>query len=124
MAPAPVLRGHRPLNKPPKIRYFKGKAPDAAVSSDEDDSDGEVAPPEPVQIDKTLVAGGAGRILKEPSMKVALRDVKVEGGRVLFGGKLGVVKQGEPNLYQGHGDELICSRRRRGLGGGRHGGRA
>ena len=97
MAPAPTPRAYRPLAKPSKIRYFKGKAPDAAISSDEDDSDVDVAPPEPVKLDKTLVAGGAGRIVKEPAMKVALRDVKVEGGKVLVGGKLGVVKQGEPN---------------------------
>ncbi|CAD6570134.1 MAG: hypothetical protein TREMPRED_005606 [Tremellales sp. Tagirdzhanova-0007] len=93
MAPAPTPRAYRPLAKPSKIRYFKGKAPDAAISSDEDDSDVDVAPPEPVKLDKTLVAGGAGRIVKEPAMKVALRDVKVEGGKVLVGGKLGVVKQ-------------------------------
>ncbi len=94
MAPVPTATANRPLAKPSKIRYFKGKAPEAALSSDEDDSEVETAPPEPIKVDKDLVAGGAGRIVKEPAMKLALRDVKVEGGRVMVGGKMGGVKQG------------------------------
>ena len=91
---APTAVG-RPLAKPSKIRYFKGKAPDAVISSD-DDSDVEVAPPEPIKVDENLVAGGAGRIVRQPApaMKVALRDVKVEGGRVMMGGKPAGVKRG------------------------------
>jgi microfibrillar-associated protein 1 len=91
---APTATAHRPLVKPPKIRYFKGKAPDALPSSDEDDSDVEAPLPEPIKIERDLVAGGAGRIVKEPAMKVALRDVKVEGGKVLVGGSTGGVKAG------------------------------
>ncbi len=49
---------------------------------------------EPIKVDESIVAGGAGRIVKEPAMRLALRDVKVEGGRVLVGGKEGV-KAGE-----------------------------
>ncbi len=99
MAPAPVVAARppiiaRPLPKPSKIRYFKGKAPEAALSSDSDDSDAEPPPMEPIKVDESIVAGGAGRIVKEPAMRLALRDVKVEGGRVLVGGKEGV-KAGE-----------------------------
>ncbi|ORX33934.1 splicing factor, Prp19-binding domain-domain-containing protein [Kockovaella imperatae] len=81
----------QPLVKPSKIRYFKGKAPDAALSgsdSDEDEEDQVSRPaPQPIKIDKNVVAGGAGRIVPDGNvvkMKVALRDVKVEGGRVVL----------------------------------------
>ena len=96
MAPAPASRPSRSTTvpKPSKIRYFKGKAPDAAISdSDSDEDEENHAPPETVRVDKSLVAGGAGKIIPEggvvrkivePRMKVALRDVKVEGGRVVL----------------------------------------
>ena len=87
MAPGPIVAAKRPLVKPTKIRYFKGKAPDAALSdSDEESDDERVIAPEPVKTDKNIVAGGAGRIISDggATMKVALRDVKVEGGRVVL----------------------------------------
>jgi microfibrillar-associated protein 1 len=97
MAPAPRSTV-RPLAKPTKIRYFKNKAPDAPPSdSDSDDEDQQPVAPV-VKIDKSIVAGGAGRIIKPGArngglngvgvgMKVELRDVKIEGGRVLLGGQ-------------------------------------
>lgn len=87
MAPAPKTVGNRAIPKAAKIRYFKGKAPEAARSDDEDSDEDEetVTAPQPVRVDKSLVAGGAGRIIPEGgAIKVALRDVKVEGGRVLL----------------------------------------
>ncbi|WWD21575.1 hypothetical protein CI109_106061 [Kwoniella shandongensis] len=98
--------------KPAKIRYFKGKAPTAAISSDEsdDEDDEEAAAKENErqrraqeakrERERNLVAGGAGVVLqtgegagkKVPKMKLELRDVKVEGGRVVLGGKDGGVK--------------------------------
>ena len=105
MAPTAIAANRvRPLNKPAKIRYFKNKAPEVALSSDENDSDVEVAPPEPVKVDDSIVAGGAGRIIKdgEAVMKVALKDVKVEGGKVLLGGKTGGIKQGMYLIKDGH----------------------
>jgi microfibrillar-associated protein 1 len=81
--------------RPSKVRYFKGKAPDAAPDSDSDSDEDEVRhAPEPVKVDTSLVAGGAGRIITDASalaskkgvgeVKVALRDVKIEGGRVVL----------------------------------------
>ena len=87
MAPGPTIAPKRPVVKPTKIRYFKGKAPDAALSdSDEESDEDRVRVPEPVKVDKSVVAGGAGRIVPDggATMKVALRDVKVEGGRVVL----------------------------------------
>jgi microfibrillar-associated protein 1 len=88
MAPAPAAArpASKPLAKPSKIRYFKGKAPDAAPESDSDEDDEDLKPvaPEPVKIDKNVVAGGAGRVIPEGGMKIALRDVKIEGGRVVL----------------------------------------
>ena len=70
---------------PSKIRYFKGKAPDAALSDSDSDEAEVEQKPQPTKTDKRLMAGGAGRVLQEGAkMKVALRDVKVEGGRVLL----------------------------------------
>lgn len=70
MAPAPTATANRPLARPSKVRYFKGKPLDEAVS---DESSGEeepqpqqrvkrVAPP--VQ-DENVVAGGAGRVIRQ-----------------------------------------------------------
>lgn len=100
MAPAPTATANRPMAKPSKIRYFKGKAPDAArPDSDSEEEEEEQIKPvrrqEQITIDKTVVAGGAGRVIDygsakkgkgsdEPKMKVQLRDVKVEGGRVVL----------------------------------------
>ncbi|RXK40951.1 hypothetical protein M231_01799 [Tremella mesenterica] len=92
---APPTTAKRPLVKPPKVRYFKNK-PLADVPSDSDES-GDEAPvqQEPIKVDPNLVAGGAGRLItskdlkSQPQMKVALRDVKVEGGKLLIGGEVG-----------------------------------
>lgn len=88
MAPAPAAArpASKPLARPSKIRYFKGKAPDAAPDSDSDeDEEGlKQAAPEPIKIDKNIVAGGAGRVIPDGGMKIALRDVKIEGGRVVL----------------------------------------
>ncbi|TXT13182.1 hypothetical protein VHUM_01583 [Vanrija humicola] len=79
MAPAPP----RPAVKPQKVRYFKGK-PVGAVASDSDSDEEEdvVIPKRTVpKIDESLVAGGAGRIIKEgkPIIKMELGSVKVGG---------------------------------------------
>lgn len=87
MAPAPP----RPAVKPQKVRYFKGK-PVGAVASDSDSDDDEdvVIPKRTVpKIDESLVAGGAGRVIKEgkPIIKMELGSVKVGGdGGVKHGG--------------------------------------
>jgi microfibrillar-associated protein 1 len=89
---------NRPLAKPSKIRYFKGKAPELAPSDSESEEDEAVEQERQKaeaerrrKAEKNLVAGGAGRIIKPGqaigSMKVELKDVKVEGGRVLLGGQ-------------------------------------
>ena len=104
MARALAATTNRPVPKPSKIRYFRGKAPTAAAaSSDEDDSDAEVASPEPVKVDRDLVAGGAGRVVREPAMKVALKDVKVENGRGLMGGKAEV----KPGRWTMQGPKVV-----------------
>ncbi|WOO85041.1 putative protein [Vanrija pseudolonga] len=79
MAPAPP----RPAVKPQKVRYFKGK-PVGAVASDSDSDEEEdvVIPKRTVpKIDENLVAGGAGRVIKEgkPIIKMELGSVKVGG---------------------------------------------
>ena len=95
MAPAPAPARQKPAARPSKVRYFKGKAPDAAPDSDDDSDEDEVLQaPEPVKVDRSLVAGGAGRVIPDGSalasqkstgeVKVALRDVKIEGGRVVL----------------------------------------
>lgn len=95
MAPAPAPARQKPAARPAKVRYFKGKAPDAAPDSDDDSDEDEVQQaPEPVKVDRSLVAGGAGRIIPDGGtlasrkgageVKVALRDVKIEGGRVVL----------------------------------------
>jgi microfibrillar-associated protein 1 len=109
MAPAPApSRSSRPtpVVKPAKIRYFKGKAP-LLPTSDSDSNDDDNTPaelPKP-RMDKNVVAGGAGRVIPQGTqgggMKVALRDVKVEGGRVLLGGK----DQGEEDEDEDDDDE-------------------
>ncbi|RSH92283.1 hypothetical protein EHS25_008698 [Saitozyma podzolica] len=87
MAPAPTATANRPLARPSKVRYFKGKPLDEAVS---DESSGEeepqpqqrikrVAPP--VQ-DEDVVAGGAGRVIRQGGavgMKMDLGGVKLGG---------------------------------------------
>ncbi|KAL7420062.1 hypothetical protein Q5752_005027 [Cryptotrichosporon argae] len=100
----PPLPGSRitatPAQKQEKVRYFKGKpiggpAPDS--DSDSDDAAPEPplkgrAPAAPKQ-DPRLVAGGAGRVIGDAKgIKLQLRDVKVEGGRVVLGGVHGGVK--------------------------------
>ncbi|OCF32520.1 hypothetical protein I316_05700 [Kwoniella heveanensis BCC8398] len=92
----------KPMAKPAKIRYFKGKAPEAPRSDSESDSDNEDQQQqinrnkrqESSKDEQRYVAGGAGRLYTPGSgapakqgMKVELRDVKVEGGRVLLGGQ-------------------------------------
>ncbi|KAK8847484.1 hypothetical protein IAR55_005342 [Kwoniella newhampshirensis] len=128
MAPAPKPTGgssSRPMVKPSKIRYFKGKAPTAAIASDEDDSDDDggaaqarqeaVALEAKRKAERNMVAGGAGRVLqtgdaatkgsKVPKMKLELRDVKVEGGRVVLGGRDGGVKAEESSEEEETDDE-------------------
>ena len=99
----PAATMKQPLIKPTKIRYFKGKAPDAAPSDSDSDEDEDARPaaPPPVKVDKNIVAGGAGRIVPDGGaiMKVTLRDVKVEGGRVVL-----------PNAAK-EGEQLARSRR-------------
>lgn len=87
MAPGPTATANRPLARPSKVRYFKGKPLDEAVS---DESSGEeepqpqqrikrVAPP--VQ-DENVVAGGAGRVIRQGGavgMKMDLGGVKLGG---------------------------------------------
>lgn len=93
---------NKPLTKAPKVRYFKGKAPDAAPSDSDSDNEDEVKPQqlELKKVDDRIVAGGAGRVIQQgdeslPKMKLKLGDVKVEGGKVLIGGKVPQVKKGE-----------------------------
>lgn len=87
MAPAPTATANRPLARPSKVRYFKGKPLDEAVS---DESSGEeepqpqqrikrVAPP--VQ-DENVVAGGAGRVIRQGGAV----GVKMDLGGVKLGG--------------------------------------
>lgn len=94
MAPAPVATANRPLVAPTKQRYFKGKAPEAAFSdSDDSGDDGEdvqtqnkskarsaLPKPPPPPKDESLVAGGAGRVIKlDGGVKMNLGGVKVGG---------------------------------------------
>ncbi|WVF69706.1 hypothetical protein IAT40_004485 [Kwoniella sp. CBS 6097] len=98
----------KPIAKPSKIRYFKGKAPEAPQSDSESESDEEDQQTsrkrhEVHKVDQNFVAGGAGRVYTPGAgaapvqgMKVELRDVKVEGGKVVLGGQTpGGVKQEE-----------------------------
>ncbi|KAK4684965.1 microfibrillar-associated protein 1, partial [Tremellales sp. Uapishka_1] len=89
-----------PAVRAPKVRYYKGKAPDRPTHSDSDSDDEEhIAVAEPVKVDKRVVAGGAGRIIQQgdekPKMKLALRDVKVQSGKVLIGGQVPGAKGAE-----------------------------
>jgi hypothetical protein len=86
-----------PRAKPAKIRYFPGRAPQGAPATSDTDSDDEedeqIVKPTPAKHDDSSVAGGAGRVVQigemaaKGTMKLALRDVKVENGRVLIGGE-------------------------------------
>ncbi|WVW78342.1 hypothetical protein I302_100296 [Kwoniella bestiolae CBS 10118] len=92
----------KPVPKPSKIRYFKGKAPDAPPSdsdSDEDD-DGQQQQHQQIkkrheatQIDRNYVAGGAGRVIMPGGgVKMELGSVKVGGTKMPLG-KDGGVKE-------------------------------
>ncbi len=90
MAPAPTATANRPMAAPSKTRYFKGKAPEAMADSDSDE-DEDVQKPivkEPIKVDKSLVAGGAGRIITDVS-KIRQRPqhmgVKMELGSAKIG---------------------------------------
>ncbi|WVQ98144.1 hypothetical protein IAU59_005266 [Kwoniella sp. CBS 9459] len=102
----------KPIAKPSKIRYFKGKAPEAPQSDSDSESDEDDQQQQQTRkqigrnnavskVDQHYVAGGAGRVYTPGAaaaqgMKVELRDVKVEGGRVVLGGQQpGGVKQEE-----------------------------
>jgi microfibrillar-associated protein 1 len=115
MAPAPTANANRALARPPKVRYFKGKAPDAAVSDESSDEDEDEQQQRqsikanhrnvaPVQ-DDNLVAGGAGRIFRP----AAPQEVKVELTGVKVGGTKPPVKRGE--LFQSKQDDTLMAYR-------------
>lgn len=88
-----------PRPKPVKQRYFPGRAPqgapvDADSDSDDDEEEQVSIQPKRAAPDENSVAGGAGRVVQigsdgkpKTQMKLALRDVKVENGKVLLGGE-------------------------------------
>ncbi|WWD00695.1 hypothetical protein V866_007630 [Kwoniella sp. B9012] len=91
----------KPAPKPTKIRYFKGKAPDAPPSDSESDDDEEEQQQqqqikkrhEATKIDKNYVAGGAGRVIMPGGgVKMELGSVKVGGTKMPLG-KDGGVKE-------------------------------
>lgn len=91
-------RGPTKLQKPIKARYFKGKPVGAdAADLDDDDSDEDdeeqvdIKPGarrfgvQPVEVDKDVVAGGAGRIFRPgqgvPAVKMELGGVQLGKGK-------------------------------------------
>jgi hypothetical protein len=95
-ATATASRGPSKLSKPAKVRYWKGKPLGAELDpedSDEDESDedgqesavqkrkrlqAQQAAEREARIDKDVVAGGAGRVLRQgPAVKVDLKGVEV-----------------------------------------------
>ncbi|WRT64687.1 uncharacterized protein IL334_001621 [Kwoniella shivajii] len=86
----------KPMAKPTKMRYFKGKAPDAPPSDSDSDEEEEDQKQqikkrhEATKLDKNIVAGGAGRVILPGGggMKVELGGVKVgsTNGKILNGG--------------------------------------
>lgn len=118
MAPAATSiapsRGPTALQKPTKVRYFKGKlaGAEAAESSDEDDSDGEDDGQEllhrpgkarkvaEVEEDRDVVAGGAGRVFRPAApVIVGSRGKGVKMGAVKM--ELGDVKLGQADIKKG-----------------------
>lgn len=108
VAPSSLATANRPLAKPSRTRYFKGKAPEAApVDSDEDDDDDEdedeqqrratarakKAALAAAEAEKkaNLVAGGAGRIIRQGDMQAG--QLKMELGGIKVGGKAEPVKR-------------------------------
>lgn len=108
VAPSSLATANRPLAKPSRTRYFKGKAPEAAPEdSDEDDDDEEdedeqqrrakarakkaaIAAAE-AEKKANLVAGGAGRIIRQGDM--AGGQLKMELGGIKVGGRAEPVKR-------------------------------
>jgi hypothetical protein len=89
MAPAAIAsRLSAAAQKPHKIRYFRGKAPEAARDSDSDEDDEEQQPvQQPAIVDRNLVAGGAGRIIRNPGLDIK-QKVKVDLAGIQLGKQL------------------------------------
>ncbi|WWC68035.1 uncharacterized protein I206_101954 [Kwoniella pini CBS 10737] len=89
----------KPVAKPSKIRYFKGKAPDAPASDSDSDEDEEEQKQQvkkksqSAKIDRSYVAGGAGRVIPSGgAVKMELGSVKV-GGKGPLGSNGGVKEE-------------------------------
>ncbi|RSH79806.1 uncharacterized protein EHS24_009466 [Apiotrichum porosum] len=81
-----------PRAKPAKVRYFKGKPGGAVADSDSDSGEDETIPlrtTKQVISDPSIVAGGAGRVIRpetlkdvKPKIKMDLGSVKIPDGGV------------------------------------------
>lgn len=121
MAPAPTStapsRGPTALQKPTKVRYYKGKPAGAerdpnSDTSDEDNNDegdddegqqllrrpGKPRRAAEVEVDQDVVAGGAGRVFRPQSVAVGSKG-KVSVGSVKM--ELGDVKVGRDEVKKG-----------------------
>lgn len=84
-----------PRAKPAKVRYFKGKPGGAVADSDSDSGEDETIPlrtTKQVVSDPSIVAGGAGRVIRpetlkdvKPKIKMDLGSVKIPDGGVSRG---------------------------------------